>query len=61
MEGLLVLFLMIYGAWLVPPLILFVVGWWRRKRYARPSKPWYIAGVVWLLIGGGICASILAG
>jgi len=40
------------------PLILFIVGWTNHQR-KEFAKAMYIIGAVWLLIGGGICATIL--
>jgi hypothetical protein len=59
MDQYLGLFLIVLGTWFIPPLILFVIGRWRRKISPNGAKRWYIAGVVWLLIGGGICATLL--
>jgi hypothetical protein len=43
------------------PVIIFIVGLvkWRTKR--NTAKNLFILAAVWLIIGGGICASLLMG
>lgn len=41
------------------PVILFFIGWNYRERNKDFAKTFYIIAAVWLLIGGGVCATIL--
>jgi uncharacterized membrane protein len=42
-----------------PPIIFFVIGLVKRKTQMNVAKSFFILSAVWLIIGGGICASIL--
>lgn len=41
------------------PVILFFIGWSNHERNRNAAKAFYIIAAVWLLIGGGICATIM--
>lgn len=41
------------------PVILFIVGSTYKERSKDFAKTFYIIAAVWLLIGGGICATIM--
>lgn len=59
LGGLLFLILLVWGAWLIPPLACFIIGLRARKNYPNRAKTLYVFAIVCFLIGGGICASIL--
>jgi hypothetical protein len=42
-----------------PPVILLIVALVKRIRNKDSAKIFFILGLTWLIIGGGICASIL--
>lgn len=44
---------------LLPPMILFREGLSIRKTKPEKAKIWYILAVVYLIIGFGICGSII--
>jgi hypothetical protein len=58
LNGLWVLILLIWGAMIVPPLILFIIGFRVRKRNPSRAKVFFIMAVIYLIIGGGICANM---
>lgn len=56
MEALiLVILLVMFG----PPVLFLIVGLAKRNRNQDSAKVFFILGAVWLLVGGGICASLL--
>jgi hypothetical protein len=61
MEGIGILivisFLFTFGV----PLLFLIIGLTKRKHDKKTSNLFFIMGTVWLVIGGGICASILGG
>ena len=59
MEGIGVLIAIMYAALIGPPLIFLIIGLSKRKSNPVKAKPFFILAVVYLLIGGGICASLL--
>lgn len=42
-----------------PPLLLAIIGLSRRKTSRQAAKVLFILAAVWLIVGGGICATIL--
>jgi hypothetical protein len=52
--------LLILAVMFGPPLILLIIGLNKRAQRPDSAKVFYILAVVYLLIGGGICASILS-
>lgn len=50
-------FLVTFG----PPLVFLILGFVKRKTQKDISTLFFILGAMWLIVGGGICASILAG
>lgn len=55
MGIILLIFAVIFG----PPLLLLSIGLSKRKTSPDSAKACYIIAVVYLIIAGGICASIL--
>jgi hypothetical protein len=60
LSGLMALIFFIRGAWLIPPIVLFIVGMRQRKQTPDRAKTLYIFAVVYFLIGAGICATIVS-
>ena len=42
-----------------PPLVLVILGLSRQKTNTQAAKVFYILAAVWLIVGGGTCATIL--
>jgi len=59
MDGIGTLIALILGIMFGPPLLFFIIGFNKRTSDKNTSKVFFILGVVWLVVGGGICASIL--
>lgn len=59
MEGIAILVLFLFGITFVPPIIFFIVGFVRRKTNKQAANVSFILGAIWLIIGGGICATIM--
>ena len=53
------IFAIIFGIMFGPPLILLLIGLSRRKTNPDTAKKFYIAAVVYLIVSGGICASLM--
>lgn len=53
------LFIVIYSVWLVPPILLGIIGFLCRKRNKEMSKSVYLLAVLYLLVGAGICFGML--
>jgi quinol-cytochrome oxidoreductase complex cytochrome b subunit len=56
MEALILLILLVMFG---PPVLFLIVGLVKRSRNQDSAKVFFILGAVWLLVGGGICASLL--
>ncbi len=54
-----VLVFSIFGLWFIPPIILTIIGIAKFKKNRKLAKKLFIAGVIYLLIGGGICLGII--
>jgi hypothetical protein len=59
MDGIGILIMLILGIMFGPPVVFFIVGLKKRSTNREASTVFFILGVAWLVIGGGICASIL--
>jgi len=59
MEGIGLLIFLCFFFTLGVPIIFFVVWLVKSSRGAEDSKIFLILAVGWLIVGGGICASIL--
>ena len=59
MNGLGELSLMFFSVWFGPPAIFAIIGLVKRKSDPAAAKGFFIFAVVWVLIGGGICLSLL--
>ncbi len=53
------IFLLIIFILLLPPILLFREGLSHRNIQPEKAKVWYILAVVYLIIGFGICGSIV--
>ncbi len=42
-----------------PPIAFFIYGFYKRKTDPQRAKMFYILGVVYLVVGGGICYSLI--
>lgn len=60
MEGIGILIFICFAITFGPPIILFAVGLSKRKNDTNTSNLFFILAALWLLVGGGICASILS-
>lgn len=60
-NGLAILVYSIFGLWFLPPIILTIIGIAKFKKKRETAKKLFIAAVVYLLIGGGICGAIILG
>ncbi len=58
-NGLAALIFGIFGLWFIPPIILTIIGIAKFKKNRKLAKKLLIAGVIYLLIGGGICLGII--
>jgi len=54
-ADLLGLIILIYSILLVPPIVLFLIGFFLRKKRKEVSKTLYIIAVAYLLIGLSYC------
>ena len=61
MEGLEIIIAFMALFWFGPPLLLFIIGAYKRRSGSESAKVFFILGVGWVIIGGGICASMLMG
>ena len=52
--------LLIVGVIFGPPLVLFIVGRGKSKTKPETAKIFYVLAVVYLLVAGGTCYSLLA-
>lgn len=59
MDDYAIMILFFFGITFGPPLILFIVGFVKRKTNKQASNVSFVLGAIWLIIGGGICATIL--
>jgi hypothetical protein len=59
MAGIGLIFVILFGIMLGPPIILVIIGLQKRKTDKDSAKIFYILAVSWIVIGGGICASLL--
>ncbi|WP_268224994.1 hypothetical protein [Sinomicrobium oceani] len=50
----------LFSLMLGPPIILFIIGLAMFRKYRKAAKILFILGGVYLLIGLGICGSLLA-
>lgn len=48
-------FLITFG----PPVMFFILGLFKHNRNKNAAKTYYIMAAVWLIAGGGICATIM--
>ena len=55
MEIIVPIFLIIFG----PPILLFSTGLRKSKTNADKAKVYYILAVIYLIVAGGTCATIL--
>jgi len=60
MEGIATLIILCFSITFGPPIIFLIVGFVKRIQKKRSAKVFLILGTVWLIIGGGICFSILS-
>jgi uncharacterized membrane protein len=61
MEGLGIFIMLCFGITFGPPVLLVIISLAKRKTNKQASKWFLILGIVWLIIGGGACLSILTG
>jgi len=61
LNGIGTLIFTILGVWFGPPLILTIIGISRFRENRKLAKILFIIAVIYVLIGAGICASILNG
>jgi hypothetical protein len=58
-TGLIVLIGLILGVMFGPPLLLLIIGLYKRKTKPETAKVLFILAGIYVLIGGGICATLL--
>jgi hypothetical protein len=61
MEGLGAIIALILAVMFGPPLLFLILGLSKRKSNPESAKIFYILSATWLIVGGGICATILTG
>jgi len=61
MEGLALFIFICFGITFGPPVLFIILGIVKRRKSPAASKTFFILGVLWLIVGGGICASMLGG
>ena len=59
MESLETIILLIMLIMFGPPLLFAIIGFVQRKSNKRIAKIFFILAAVWLIVGGGICATIM--
>ena len=59
MDGLGVIIMLILAVMFGPPIVFVIIGLKKRTSNIESAKVFFILAAVYLLIGGGICASIL--
>ena len=59
LDGLAALIYGILGLWFGPPIIMAIIGIAKFKKNRELAKKLFIAAVIYLLIGGGICLGII--
>lgn len=59
--GIGILVLICFLATFAPPVILFVAGLVKRKSNKQSATVLFVLATLWLIVGGGLCASILTG
>jgi len=53
------LIMMIVALWLVPPIILLIVGSAQSEKRPTLGKILFIIAGIWFLIGGGMCGGVI--
>lgn len=61
MEGIGLLITICFLITFGPPVIFFIIGLIKHNRNRNAAKIFYIIAAVWLIVGGGMCASIMTG
>jgi quinol-cytochrome oxidoreductase complex cytochrome b subunit len=59
MEGLEIIIVLILLIMFGPPLLFLVLGFVKRRSNPSASKVFFILAFAWIIIGGGICASMI--
>lgn len=59
MEGLEILLALILLVMFGPPLLFLILGFVKMKTNKSASKVFFILCFAWVIIGGGICASMI--
>ena len=59
MNGYGIIFLGLAAVWFGPPLIMIIIGLMVKRKNEALAKKLFIAAGIYVLIGGGICGSIL--
>jgi len=58
-DALAMIFLLIAGIMVGPPIILLIIGLTKRKKDPSQAKTFYLLALVYILVSGGICASMV--
>jgi hypothetical protein len=61
MDGIGIIIFLVLAVMFGPPLVFLIVGLKKRTSNKESAKVFYILAAVYLVIGGGICASLLTG
>jgi hypothetical protein len=61
MEGLAYLIIFCFLITFAPPVIFFLIGLFKHRKNKNAARNFYIIAAVWLIIGGGTCASLILG
>lgn len=61
MDGVGFLIFLCFAFTFGPPLLCLIIGLAKHNKDRAIAKVLYIVGALWLIIGGGICASIMTG
>ena len=59
MNEFFILFIVIYAAAHFPAFVLLIAGVINWNKNRKDAKQYFIAAIIYFIIGGGICASIL--
>ena len=59
--GILIIFALIIGVMLGPPILFLIVGLRKRNTSPDSAKMYYTLAVVYLIVAGGTCYSIING
>ena len=60
MDGIAVLIISLFMITFAPPVIFLIIGLVKYNKSRDAAKIFFILGATWLIIGGGICLSLMS-